>query len=145
MERGSSRQMTWRTGAHDPAAVIGNDSQKRRALLFGDWGQAQTWKKVLPPGSRASADGGGRANGFTDEARHVECTSEDVGQEGGLGSVGHAEPRGTFHAAAGLASIAAPGIREFQKNNRPKTAKLTQKQNADKPPTAHENLTNGVE
>lgn len=70
---------------------------------------------MLPPGSGASANGGGRASGFTYEARHVERTSEDVGQEGGLGGVGQAEPRGTFHAAAGLASIAAFGITQAAK------------------------------
>ena len=54
------------------------DSQKGHTRLLGDWGQAQTWENMLPPGSGASADRGGRLSGFTDEARHVEGTSEDV-------------------------------------------------------------------
>ena len=50
--------------------------------------------------------------GFTDEARDVKRTGEDVSQDGSLGAVGLAEPRGAFHAVASLAGIATLGVAE---------------------------------
>jgi len=48
--------------------------------------------------------------GLTDETRDGEHRGQDVCQDGRLGAVGAAEPRGAFHTASGLVGIATFGV-----------------------------------
>ena len=55
---------------------------------------------------RASGSQGSLPN----EANDIESASKDIGQNGSLGRVGFAEPRGVFHPATRLASVATFGV-----------------------------------
>lgn len=111
---GGINSATRRTGNQ----AVGSEATARTGVLCSS-GNGGSHHQVSPPKSGAGGDRGcSSTDGLPDEAgdpsassgQAVERGSEDVGQDGGLGTIGLAVPVRTFHSTSSLVGVAGLGV-----------------------------------